>query len=107
MKMRTKTTVYDVQIMAEAHQNVSHSKLISGNHSKIKTNNENSQPTFESERKSWSKCWTKMMSKLRNAVYPAHLETFWLISILVMATHFSSEKNSLDSVGLVVSYLPE
>lgn len=92
--------------MAESHQNVVDSMLISDDHSTIKTRHDYLQPTFASERKSWKKRWAKMMSKLRNAVYPAHLETFWVISMLVMAIHFSSEKNYLDSVRLIVSSLP-
>lgn len=65
-----------------------------------------SQLVWQSETKSWKERLTQMNRKLRNAVYPAHVESFWVISMLVMALHFSSKKLPLDVVNIVASYLP-
>ncbi|KAG4075246.1 hypothetical protein HA402_003037 [Bradysia odoriphaga] len=103
--MRTKPIVSRAD-MPKAHQDTLNSRLIREDNAEINHNDESSQFTFECGKRSWTQRRTKILRKLRNAVYPAHLETFWVISILVMAIHFTSEKTSLNLVKLVVLYLP-
>lgn len=55
---------------------------------------------------SWERKLTQINSKLRNAVYPAHVESFWFVSMLVMAVHFSSRKVPFDMVNAIAFYLP-
>lgn len=92
--------------MAEAHQGVSYSKLIKEDHTEDNHDKEVLQLVWKSGTKSWEERLTKLNSKLRNAVYPAHVESFWVISMLIMALHFSSKKLPLDVVNIVASYLP-
>lgn len=92
--------------MAEAHQGVSYSKLIKEDHTEANHDKEVLQLVWKSGTKSWEERLTQIKSRIRNAVYPAHLESFWVISMLVMAIHFSSRKVPFDTVNVVAFYLP-
>lgn len=92
--------------MAEAHQAVSYSKLIKEDHTEVNHDTEVLRLVWKSGRKSWEKRLTQLNRKLRNAVYPAHVESFWLIFMLVMALHFSSKRLPFDVVNVVAFYLP-
>lgn len=78
--------------MAEAHQAVSYSKLIKSDHGEI-------NPIRKTRSKSWIKWLTQANRKLRNAVYPAHVESFWVISTLVLALHFASYRLPFNLVN--------
>lgn len=71
---------------------------------------ENSKEVLQLVKKSGSKSWGKRLSqinrKLRNAIYPAHVESFWVISVLVMAIHFATMKVPFDLVTVVANHLP-
>lgn len=88
--------------MAEAHQAVSYSKLVrhdqhtSDNHDK-----EHLQFVCESKSKSWEKWLNQIARKLCNAVYPAHVQSFGLILLLVMGLHFGGRKVPFDLVNIV------
>lgn len=92
--------------MAEAHQAVSYSKLVkhdqntSHNHDK-----EHLQFVCESKPKSWEKWLNQIARKLYNAVYPAHVQSFWIILLLVMALHFGGRKVPFDLVYIVLGLL--
>lgn len=92
--------------MSEAHQAVSYSKLIKEDHTEANHDKEVLRLVFKSGTMAWEKGLTQLYGKLRNAVYPAHVESFWFISMLVMALHFSSKKLPFDAVHLVGSQLP-
>lgn len=92
--------------MAEAHQAVSYSKLIKEDHTEGNHDKEVLQLVWKSGTKSWEERLTQLRSKLRNAVYPAHVESFWVISMLIVALHFSSIQLPLNVVNIVASYLP-
>ncbi len=93
--------------MAEARQAVSNPKLIKG--AQTETNYDDEyvlRLVRKPGKKSWKQRLTEYRSQLRIAVYPAHVESFWIVSMLVMAIHFSSRKFPYDFVGIVLSYLP-
>lgn len=79
--------------MAEAHQAVSYSKLVkhdqyaSESHEK-----EHFKLVHELKSKSWAKRLDQITRKLHNIVYPAHVQSFWIIFSLVMAIHFTAKK---------------
>lgn len=56
--------------------------------------------------RSWKKWMKHINRKLHDAVYPAHVESFWIISMLVMALHFASIKVPFDLVNKVAGNLP-
>lgn len=56
--------------------------------------------------KSWKKRFSQINYKLRNAVYPAHVESYWVISVLVMALHFATNKVPFDLVTIVANQFP-
>lgn len=86
--------------MAEAHQAISYSK-------QIKHDQEVLQLVWVSGLRSWKKRFAKFKSKVKNGVYPAHLESLWLIMGTVMAVHFATQKVPLDLVNILLKILPE
>lgn len=89
--------------MAEAHQAVSYSKLVKHDD---RTSDSYEKEYLQRLRKLKSKSWKKQLNrihrKLRNVVYPAHVESFWIIFILVMCVHFATGNVAFDFVSLVL-----
>lgn len=98
--------------MAEAHQAVSYSKLVKHSDQqapekrKRKFENDLIQSYQQVRSKSWTKRFKQLHMKLRNFVYPAHLESFWVISVLVMGLHFAAQKVPYDLVNVVIRRIP-
>lgn len=92
--------------MAEAHQAVSYSKLIKHDYAEDNLDKKVLQLVWKSGLKSWKKRLTNIDRKLRNAVYPAHVESFWVITMLVIAFHFASTKVPFDLVNILADSLP-
>jgi carnitine O-palmitoyltransferase 1 len=56
--------------------------------------------------KSWKSRFIQFKRKVENGVYPAHLESLFVIIALVMAFHYSSTKVPYDLLNTFVSLLP-
>lgn len=92
--------------MAEAHQAVSYSNLVKHDHqTSARHENEYLQQSHRLKSKSWKKRCGQINRKIRNAIYPVHVESFWIISIMVMSFHFATEKNPFDLVNFVFGQL--
>lgn len=93
--------------MAEAHQAVSYSELIKHEHTDTNHRLDVLKLVWQSGLRSWKKRFARFRSKVRNGVYPAHLESLWLIMGLVMAFHFSATKIPFDLVNVFMQFSPE
>jgi carnitine O-palmitoyltransferase 1 len=56
--------------------------------------------------KSWRHRYAVFKRKVQNGVYPAHLESLFIIIAIVMAFHFSSTKVPYDLLNTFISLLP-
>lgn len=92
--------------MAEAHQAVSYSELIKTEHTETDHNKEVLELVWQSGVKSWKSRVARWKTLIRNRVYPAHLESLWVITTLVIAFHFSSRKVPYDLANVFVRYMP-
>jgi carnitine O-palmitoyltransferase 1, liver isoform len=93
--------------MAEAHQAVSYSNLIKheptdGNHDK-----EVLQLVWQSGVRSWKKRIARSKNKLKNGIYPAHIESLWAVIAVVMALHFATQQVPYDLVNIIIKVMPE
>lgn len=93
--------------MGEAHQAVSYSELIKQEHTEANHDKEVLQLVLRSGLKSWKKKMSHIKRKVRNSVYPAHLETLWISIAIVTALHFASQKVPFDLVNVVIKNFPE
>lgn len=93
--------------MAEAHQAVSYSELIKQEHTDVNHNQEVLQLVWISGLRSWRKRLARYKTKVRNGVYPAHLESLWIMMGFVMAFHFSTQKVPFDLVNVLLKAMPE
>lgn len=93
--------------MAEAHQAVSYSELVKPAHTDADHDREVLQLVWKSGLKSWKKRIARYNTKIRNGVYPAHLESLWIISALVTAFHFSAKNVPFDLVNVLLKITPE
>ncbi len=87
--------------MAEAHQGVSNSNLVKHH------DHQDSDNHYDKHResKSWNKWLSQFTRKLRNFVYPAHVESFWIIFMVMMVLHFAM-RVPFDVVDIVIGLLP-
>lgn len=92
--------------MAEAHQAVSYSKIIKHDYTEDNLVKKVLQLVWKSGLKSSKKRLTNVNRKLRNAVYPSHVESFWVISMLVMGLHFASKIVPFNLVNVVAENFP-
>lgn len=93
--------------MAEAHQAVSYSELIKPEHTDANHDKEVLELVWQSGWRPWKKRIARFRSKIRNGVYPAHLESFWIIILLVNAIHFSTNaKLPFDLINIFMRYTP-
>lgn len=93
--------------MAEAHQAVSYSEQVIHEHTESNHDKEVLQLVLQSGLRSWKKRLAHYKIKIRNGVYPAHFESLWIITALVMALHFSSYKVPFDLVNWSIKDVPE
>lgn len=93
--------------MAEAHQAVSYQELIKSEHTDANHHKEVLQLVWQSGLRSWKKRIAHFKSKVRNGVYPAHVESLWLIMGLVMGVHFSQQAFPYDLVNFFLHFMPE
>ncbi len=94
--------------MAEAHQAVSYSNLVK-HHDHQKSDNHYDKHHIQFDGHQQSKSWNKWLSqftrKLRNFVYPAHVESFWILFMVMMVLHFAM-RVPFDVVDVVIGLLP-
>lgn len=93
--------------MAEAHQAVSYSELIKREHTEANHDKEVLQLVWQSGLRSWKKRFARFKRKIRNGVYPAHLESLFIIIAIVMTLRFSTQKVPYDLDNFVVETLPK
>ena len=92
--------------MAEAHQATTYSDVLIHEHTEANHEQEVLQLVWVSGTRSWRKRFARFRSKVRNGVYPAHLESLFIITALVMAFHYSSTKVPYDLINTFISLLP-
>ena len=61
---------------------------------------------WKSGLRSWKKRFIRYKAKVHNGVYPAHLESLWVIMCVITAFHFSSYQMPFDLINKSVKYLP-
>lgn len=61
---------------------------------------------WKSGLRSWRKRFIRYIAKVRNGVYPAHLESLWVVMCIVTALHFSSHQVPFDLINKSVKILP-
>jgi carnitine O-palmitoyltransferase 1, liver isoform len=93
--------------MAEAHQAVSYSELIKNEHTDTNHDKEVLQLVWQSGVRSWKKRIARTKNKLKNGIYPAHIESLWAVIAVVMALHFSTKKVPYDLVNNIIKVMPE
>jgi carnitine O-palmitoyltransferase 1, liver isoform len=93
--------------MAEAHQATSYSTSLIHEPSDANHDQEVLQLVWESGLKSWRRRFARFRTKLRNGVYPLHLESLWIIMGLVMAFHYRTQDLPFDLVNILRAYMPE
>lgn len=74
--------------MAQAHQSVSYSSI-----HYYRDDKKVFQHEWNSRLRWWRKQITKFRSKIRNSAYPAHVESLWMLIVLVTGLHFA-DRNS-------------
>lgn len=55
---------------------------------------------------SLKKRMVRFRAKVRNGAYPAHIESLWIIIILVAALHFNTQLLPFDLVNVLMSLHP-
>lgn len=93
--------------MAEAHQAVSYSQLIKHEHTDANHDQEVLQLVWQSGVRSWKKRFAKFKSKVKNGVYPAHLESLWIVIGAAIAVHFGTRKVPFDLVNTFLKIMPK
>lgn len=93
--------------MAEAHQAVSYSELIKQEHTDANHDKEVLALVWKSGVRSWKKRIGRFVNRVRNGVYPAHLESLFIIIGAVMALHFAKQKTPFDLVNKISPMMPE
>lgn len=92
--------------MAEAHQAVSYSNLVKHDHHTENHDREYLQFIRKVKSKSWEKRLDQISRRLRNFIYPAHVESLWIICSVVICLHYAAKKVPYDLVDVVVGLLP-
>lgn len=93
--------------MAEAHQATTYSDVLIHEHTDANHDQEVLQLVFVSGMRSWRKRFARFRSKVRNGVYPAHLESLWIIVALAMGFHFYTQNTPFDVVKVVIKFMPD
>lgn len=93
--------------MAEAHQAVSYSELVKPEHTDANHDKEVLELVWQSGWRSWKRRIARFNTKIRNGVYPAHLESLWIVILLVSAIHFKTQaKLPFDLNNVFLQYTP-
>lgn len=92
--------------MAEAHSAVAFSFSITHEGWDINYDQEVLNLVWQSGVRSWKKRIARARNGIRNGVYPAHLQSLWLVIAIGIGLHFSGYKVPLDLVNRILPHLP-
>lgn len=92
--------------MAEAHQAVAFSFAITHEGWNVNYDSEVLHLVWQSGVRSWKKRFARIKAGIKNGAYPAHLESFYVIIILVTLLHFASKRVPFDLVNTCMKIMP-
>lgn len=92
--------------MAEAHSAVAFSFSITHEGWHLNYDREVLHLVWESGLRSWKKRLARFRTGVRNGVYPAHLQSLWLVIAVAMALHFTQRHVPFNLVGKFSALLP-
>lgn len=92
--------------MAEAHSAVAFSFSITHDGYNINYNREVLDLVWESGVRSWKKRMARFRNGVRNGVYPAHLQSLWIVISVAVALHVAGRSVPFDLVNRVLPLLP-
>lgn len=92
--------------MAEAHQAVSYAELVNIEPSDVSLERELLRLIWKSGVRAWKKRVGRFKNKIRNAIYPAHFESVWIILIMVLVVHYEDRKVPFDLVNTLNGFWP-
>jgi carnitine O-palmitoyltransferase 1, liver isoform len=91
--------------MAEAHQAVAFSFSITHEGWNVNYDREVLNLVWGSGVRSWKKRIGRLKSGIRNGVYPAHLESLWVLMGLVSLFHYTSKRVPFDLVNNTLNFV--
>ncbi|XP_037946654.1 carnitine O-palmitoyltransferase 1, liver isoform isoform X2 [Teleopsis dalmanni] len=92
--------------MAEAHSAVAFSFAITHEGFDINYDQEVLNLVWNSGVRSWKKRLARARNGVRNGVYPAHIQSLWLISAIAIGLHFSGYQVPFNLVNRILVYFP-
>ncbi|TDG47919.1 hypothetical protein AWZ03_005700 [Drosophila navojoa] len=92
--------------MAEAHSAVAFSFAITHEGFDINYDHEVLNLVFASGVRSWKKRIARARNGIRNGVYPAHIQSLWLITAIALGLHFAGYQAPFNLTNKILVYLP-
>uniref|UniRef100_A0A1I8NSM7 carnitine O-palmitoyltransferase n=1 Tax=Stomoxys calcitrans TaxID=35570 RepID=A0A1I8NSM7_STOCA len=92
--------------MAEAHQAVAFSFAITHEGFDINYDQEVLNLVWNSGFRSWKKRVARARNGVRNGVYPAHIQSLWLITAIALGLHFAGLRTPFNIVNRILVNLP-
>ncbi|XP_055378355.1 carnitine O-palmitoyltransferase 1, liver isoform isoform X2 [Condylostylus longicornis] len=92
--------------MAEAHSAVAFSFSITHEGWDINYDQEVLNLVWQSGLRSWKKRVARARNGIRNGVYPAHIQSLWLITAIAAGLHYSGRQVPFNLVNRILPYLP-
>ncbi|XP_053693272.1 carnitine O-palmitoyltransferase 1, liver isoform isoform X2 [Sabethes cyaneus] len=92
--------------MAEAHSAVAFSFSITHEGWHLNYDREVLNLVWQSGVRSWKKRLARFRTGIRNGVYPAHLQSLWLVIAVAIALHFTQRQVPFNLVSKFLSVLP-
>jgi carnitine O-palmitoyltransferase 1 len=93
--------------MADAHQATAYGTSVIHEHTDANHSQEVLQLVWQSFLRSLKKRIARTSNEFRNGVYPAHVESLWIIMGIVMALHFATQSVPYDLVNYLIKFMPE
>uniref|UniRef100_T1E1Y6 carnitine O-palmitoyltransferase n=1 Tax=Psorophora albipes TaxID=869069 RepID=T1E1Y6_9DIPT len=92
--------------MAEAHSAVAFSFSITHEGWHLNYDREVLHLVWQSGVRSWKKRMARFRSGVRNGVYPAHLQSLWLVIAIAIGLHFTQRQAPFNLVNKFLAILP-
>ncbi|XP_037713136.1 carnitine O-palmitoyltransferase 1, liver isoform isoform X1 [Drosophila subpulchrella] len=92
--------------MAEAHSAVAFSFAITHEGFDINYDHEVLNLVWNSGIRSWKKRLGRARNGVRNGVYPAHIQSLWLISAIALGLHFAGYQAPFNLTNRILVHLP-
>uniref|UniRef100_T1GPK9 Uncharacterized protein n=1 Tax=Megaselia scalaris TaxID=36166 RepID=T1GPK9_MEGSC len=92
--------------MAEAHSAVAFSFSITHEGWDINYDQEVLNLVWQSGLRSWKKRLARARNGIRNGVFPAHIQSLWLITAIAIGLHFTGYQVPFNLVNRILPYLP-